>query len=638
MNAGADWSAPGLIGNKPMVASLFLPALLALQAAAAAAPAACAKGSRAIGGRCYRVTTETASHRGCVELCGSGASLACIRSEEENAQLSALIVDTVKHKLVWLGNYQLPGSKEPAGGWSACPSGEATNFTYWANELPLDYYGAGASCAMILPGRRWDAQTKGDGQDDRWYDAMCFNQHRCLCELGLDPSPAYLAFVEADIAAGLEPYRADARLMLLIVLALWSLPLLYVLVRNLVARAMRRAFPPQPTPDAPARVGPSDRENATVATLARAEAAAARRRARVSNATFQLGWMLLILTIMPLAFLHLFGKDKSFMTTMEIVLGPILGNGISFVIALPWGISLLLLTVRHVDTVAIRGVGCGIMCAFLLSGYFFLAYVGRGRNTVGGVINSALVVLFFFSATALTPLLVCDGCGCDSDARWRMPPRLMLRWLWRLLRLVFAGVAISFLADLWLDPYNSETKEIKREGLFTASWLLLMYGAYMASSLIVAISSSFLLAALIVTPANRGRVLRALDQLLNPHETKEQEAAVLASLLSGGGVGVAHALRMAQEKFVVLPLSRLDARDLDLKEHNEHYLQAEHEVLNRPITSRTEHAALGHCDAFISHSWQDDGDKKFARLHEHAWDGGSSEPTIWLDVRAHNLT
>ena len=206
--------------------------------------------------------------------------------------------------------------------------------------------------------------------------------------------------------------------------------------------------------------------------------------------------------------------------------------------------------------------------------------------------------------------------------------------LWRLLRLVFAGVAISFLADLWLDPYNSETKEGTKR---IASWLVL-YRAYMASSLIVAISSSFLLAALIVTPANRGRVLRALDQLLNPHETKEQEAAVLASLLSGGGVGVAQALKMAQEKFVVLPLSRLDARDLDLKEHNEHYLQAGHEMLNRPITSRTEHAALGHCDAFISHSWQDDGDKKFARLHEHAWDGGSSEPTIWLDVRAHNLT
>jgi len=115
----------------------------------------------------------------------------------------------------------------------------------------------------------------------------------------------------------------------------------------------------------------------------------------------------------------------------------------------------------------------------------------------------------------------------------------------------------------------------------------------------------------------RGIVHRWLGTL-GKSGSQEQEAAAVASLI--GGRGVADALRIARQKFRVLPLTHFTADDLapgvDLAAANS-------------LSSRTRSAALGECDAFMSHSWRDDGDKKFMRLREHAWD--TSEPTIWLD-------
>jgi len=52
-----------------------------------------------------------------------------------------------------------------------------------------------------------------------------------------------------------------------------------------------------------------------------------------------------------------------------------------------------------------------------------------------------------------------------------------------------------------------------------------------------------------------------------------------------------------------------------------------------PITDRTPSCAV--VCAHAVRSWRDDGTKKFARLHEHAW--GADTPSIWLDkVCAHS--
>ena len=79
---------------------------------------------------------------------------------------------------------------------------------------------------------------------------------------------------------------------------------------------------------------------------------------------------------------------------------------------------------------------------------------------------------------------------------------------------------------------------------------------------------------------------------------------------------MAQALRTAKEMFRVLPLSSLAAADLTSN-------------ADTGLNARVTHAALGECDAFMSHSWRDNGELKYAKLLEHKF--ASAAPTIWLD-------
>ena len=119
----------------------------------------------------------------------------------------------------------------------------------------------------------------------------------------------------------------------------------------------------------------------------------------------------------------------------------------------------------------------------------------------------------------------------------------------------------------------------------------------------------------VCSPRNRGRLHRWLGSL-GARGTQEQEAAALAALISGRGGGVAAVLQRAVERFRVLPLSSLTAADL---------------VSNADtgLNARVRPAALGTCDAFVSHSWRDDGARKYSRLAEHSF--ASGERTVWLD-------
>ena len=94
----------------------------------------------------------------------------------------------------------------------------------------------------------------------------------------------------------------------------------------------------------------------------------------------------------------------------------------------------------------------------------------------------------------------------------------------------------------------------------------------------------------------------------------EQEAAAIAALI--GGRSPMRALELAAARFRVLPLKSLTAADLSTNE-------------DTGLFPRTELAPLGECDAFVSHSWRDDGDRKHSKLHEREW--GKGEPSIWLD-------
>ena len=179
----------------------------------AASAAACPDGwSASPAGKCYKVTSESASHLGCVDLCGR-ASLACIRSAEENAFAVELVG---KDKAVWIGNYQAPGSVEPDGGWGQCSTGEASGYVNWAQGQPGDSVQSNENCAFVKTGL--------------WHNAQCAMRFHCLCERGANASSAYLAFVEAYIPAYIQRFRNEAALFFGVRIPLyWALPALLLL-------------------------------------------------------------------------------------------------------------------------------------------------------------------------------------------------------------------------------------------------------------------------------------------------------------------------------------------------------------------------------------------------------------------------
>jgi hypothetical protein len=223
--------------------------------------------------------------------------------------------------------------------------------------------------------------------------------------------------------------------------------------------------------------------------------------------------------------------------------------------------------------------------------------------TVWGVIVEvdAIVRANFLLFSALTfgmcALLAPTITTLQSWSHTAMPPRRQLLRLWLVIRILVFGVVCTMASNL--------TARGLRDG-----WTLLVDNPYQQGILVTTIITFPV--PLLFTPTFRGRVHRWLGSL-GESGSQEQEAAAVASLI--GARDLASAVRTGRKEFRVLPLASLAADDL---------------VSNTDtgLNARVRSAALGECDAFISHSWQDDGVKKFMRLQEHEW--GTSEPTVWL--------
>jgi hypothetical protein len=174
-------------------------------------------------GSCYKLLETKESHWRCADLCSAwNASLVCIGSAEENEFISSILQSEAKE--AWIGNYQVTGSSEPAGGWDTCVNGEATSFTKWGSRAPADANGA-AHCATIL--------LCGDpGRVHHWQDDYCWSSHDCLCERGAIPSSTYLAAIndatlrgqQEDLLSHLHEQRVI--IFAIIIPLLWLLPVL----------------------------------------------------------------------------------------------------------------------------------------------------------------------------------------------------------------------------------------------------------------------------------------------------------------------------------------------------------------------------------------------------------------------------
>ena len=634
------------------------------------------------GGKCYSVTAGRFNALGCATACGENASLACIRSSAEADFVASL---TRSAGDVWIGLYQSAGSAEPGGGWDTCASGEATNFTDWRDGFPSNVafgaapasvrskeifrvgVAASAVVAFLAPAisvplsavaffavapfsaavalsdptiwgvsQQCAAKTRAFLHDE-WFDLPCYHPHQCLCELGASASAEYLSFIEADIQEGLQQLRWSVVLLygimtpacwiftpaffICTVLA-WSRldcktrALAAVRRQQVLLPAVATAGPVAPAnaeaklanaeaklADAEANVEAklADAEANAEAKLADAEAKGRQLRLRVSGTFVLLAWMLFVLAI---------GSTIGLFFGVNLTL--IVGVPGFYNTAFPWAVALMFLSLRPTDTRAITFT-CTIIFAILLlaTGFFF------SETSAWGGFGLILPFICAWCTALVWPTLNVRlpqrRLPFLQQKLAPMPPRRKLIRLWRAFRLISVGFATLFLAaciyETLVDPFDDPISANGTESN-------------------ISISASWLIASLVLTPANRGRVVAWLGGL-GKSNTAENEAAALAALVNN--LSASEAFKRGIELFRKLPFSRLTPEDLPgtskVLGGSSNGMSAAAQP-TKELSEKTEKAILHEVDAFISHSWSDDGDAKYARMKE--WAAGR-EVSIWLD-------
>eukprot|EP00400_MALV-I_sp_L67-5_P000596 gene596-1015_t len=193
-----------------------------------------------------------------------------------------------------------------------------------------------------------------------------------------------------------------------------------------------------------------------------------------------------------------------------------------------------------------------------------------------------------------------------NDAAFVMPARAALDRLWISLRWVcFLPIGVFYIiyacfSHFWdcEAPWYSDL-EFAADLFFGIMWVL---------------------ACLFFTHDRRRTIMGFLSAINTQGEA--DSAAAMAALL--GGRGAQDSLNLAKRRFRSISFSDLTAEDF--KENTKDQ--------KNNLFSKTTETNLGSCDAFISHSWSDNGVTKFERLK--AWaDNFIAEnkrpPTVWLD-------
>ena len=566
---------------------------------------------------CYRVTDEKVpSLRGCVARCLAEASAGleidggsdsggrlttqaapvCIETEEENAFLTSLV-----RGFTWTGLYQ-NGSTEVFGedagyddGWGRCVTGDAPNTSAWAvhDSTRANFYGP-EDC-MVL------------GPDGLWHDTTCnaegtlLPSFPCLCE---SPSIASAAF-EDDIARLEANWQlwADAQRPLRVVL--FSLapglipPILFVLYK--LCRTAALAWAQQ-------ALGKTDDDKGARVRLVAAQRSAASVRLRV---TF------FLLTVGFFAVSVGFGVTVSNSTLpwsspAQAFLGP---QGVWTAAVFP-GLMMMFLAILPTDGAAIR-VCCCLMCVMI--GLVTLIQGNIVVRAALGLVSYSTVEFIVFGISAgvslstflmLTPTVFCTCCSCCRACAMQSRPALLRLWMavrWY----TFATGTTRLAIPLYFTA--------EAGGLRVASWPNFIADEPNDGAGAMVLGATLVFASFLTTPKMRGVIRRRLIAL-GRTGSAAQEAAAVAALLGGGSVD--DALKTGKQRFRALPLSKLELADLMSNEDTGLY-------------QRTVEANYGEVDAFVTHSWSDDGAAKFKQLQtwgdEVRKENGGQEPLIWLD-------
>ncbi len=213
--------------------------------------------------------------------------------------------------------------------------------------------------------------------------------------------------------------------------------------------------------------------------------------------------------------------------------------------------------------------------------------------------------LLLFSGIALLPSFWLAG----VDGYYEYPTRKALSNLWRVFRIAnFALASGIFIVAALLAADGEASRE----------------DAVFDPVMIAASGACLLVAVLVSTPANRRRVHAIIGRLGTTLE--ERRAAAVSALVSNKtrlstNVSTPDLNALTVESFLVLPFECLREED---------FSSSADSGLNRHATP----VALGDCDAFLSHSWHDDGSQKWAALRSWADDferATGRPPKVWLD-------
>ena len=456
----------------------------------------------------------------------------------------------------------------------------------------------------------------------RWFDAPALTclptayWPRELVDTSIDAEyvdqsfPYKVPLFDCDALAALWASVATAATLPLLALGLWALRL--CLCRRAASSSTtgvaNHGRHPAPIPSPRSSSAPPEQPSSSSHEALDAACEAGRLlRIQVSGLLVSVGWALAVVGATPLVVVTLRGKPDD--------------AGL-LVVLLPFGLVLMLLAVPPTAVRAIAGLCVGffcVQCALVVAFWTELTELNDverpgalWRMEVHGW-HVPMLVVCALSAAALVPTLAA-GRRC---ARIAMPPRLKLRRLWLALRFFLLGVGAVFVTT------PSVHESLAEEGAFVDG----LYGndlAYSSASLnalasFVPAGIAFLVCALVATAANRGRVLRRLGEL-GKAGGEQQQAAAVAALV--GGSNPIKVLAMGADRFRTLPLDAIAEADLLTNQ-------------DTGLHQKTTLAELGSADAFISHSWHDDGAAKHAQLFAWARTFGERSPVLWLDkVRA----
>ena len=477
----------------------------------------------------------------------------------------------------WTGHHQSGyprGGGPTASGWEDCPSGEATTHVSWK---PGEPFMNSMNCAALMPIM---------GNSDGWVAWSCASRYKCVCERvdGLvGPSSEYVAFTAA---------QQEKLTMWVCIQVLILIPLL-LLLPLMIMRCCRYCNKKTST-DARADANSSSGDESS-ATLIAAERDAAFLRARVSNSMSLVGWFIFVLGISAVC------------TFVLSDTGPAVGVVTNYITCLPWGMALLILSLRPTEDARITAAcGCvfGLIIflsfALVLFGLVNLLFDPNNPNSIGTTITMSTGALMFLSIDAI---LVQTLCCCQKQ----MAPRRKLQRLWIAARLFMfllsLGVSLPWIMGILSGDdvghiFLVVTSEPFSCGIFFSAW-----AGYAA--------------VVFTTPSVRGFVHRWLGGL-GKSGLQQQEAACIASMIGGNaGGGAASAMSKAKGMFRALPVALLTEEEL---------------VDNKPnpeLSKKTESATLGRVSAFCSHSWSDGGGAKYQRLQEYSANRESCH--IWLE-------